>query len=112
MTKRITVHLTIAYVPLPPEKRFAYNEAHRLLHELMLKAWLARKPEEGSHTGLPQPEEGTGLPQPESLPALGDAHAGAPRQEAGVTTPPILLEKPAGVTSSPLQAQTTTGEAG
>lgn len=64
MTKKITVHFDICYVPLPPEKRFAYNEAHRLLHELMLKAWLAHKPEE-------------------SVPAQSDS-----RTEAGVTTPP------------------------
>jgi len=46
MTKKITCELRIAYVPLPPEKVFAYNEAHRLLQKLMLKAWLARKQEE------------------------------------------------------------------
>jgi hypothetical protein len=103
MTKQITVHFDICYVPLPAEKRFAYNEAHRLLHELMLKAWLARKPEESLPAEDGSPDEGrhADLPQLEAPPG------------AGVTTPPDSpFAAPAGVTSSPLQAQTTTGNAG
>jgi hypothetical protein len=118
MTKQITVHFDICYVPLPPEKRFEYNEAHRLLHELMLKAWLARKPEEGSHTGLPQPESHlaqAGSPVgADGIRLLPEALPGA-----GVTTPSTgdlhrhpPFEKPAGMASPSLQAQNTTGISG
>jgi len=102
MTKKITVHFDICYVPLPAEKRFAYNEAHRLLHKLMLKAWLARKPEESLPAEDGSPDEGrhADLPQLEAPPG------------AGITDPPILLEKPAGGSSPSLQAQTTTGISG
>jgi len=106
MTKQITVHFDICYVPLPPEKRFEYNEAHRLLHELMLKAWLARKPDEANPGSSPPAQAGSPVGAdgirllPEVLPG------------AGMTDPPILLEKPAGGSSPSLQAQTTTGKAG
>ena len=113
MTKQITVHFDICYVPLPAEKRFAYNEAHRLLHELMLKAWLARKPEEGSHTGLPRPESHLaqdGSPEEGRLTCLPQLEA---PPGAGVTTPSDPpFEKPAERSSPFLQAQTTAGISG
>jgi hypothetical protein len=35
MTKRITAHLTVEYVPLPADKYFAYVEGMRLLAEML-----------------------------------------------------------------------------
>lgn len=105
MTKRITAHLTIAYVPLPADKVFAYFEAHRILHELAVKAMLARKHDEADLGSLPPAQAGSPVrvlppPQLEALP------------RAGVTNPPDPSQAPAGASSPSLQAELLTGIAG
>jgi hypothetical protein len=90
MTKRITAHLTIQYVPLPADKYFAYVEGMRLLAEIMLARKQSHPAEDGSEPGC--------SPQP------GQIHPWA-----GVTNPPDSpFEAPAGQTSSALLAETTT----
>lgn len=36
--KEFQVEVTVSWVPLPPEKRWAYEEAWRLIFELLAKA--------------------------------------------------------------------------
>ena len=100
MTKRITAHLTIQLVPLPPEKFFAYREAMRML----LEPLFACKRDADNPSYPAQGESGEG------------SHAGLPVQihpGAGVTTPSDSpYRAPAGITSLSLQAKTTAGDAG
>jgi hypothetical protein len=93
MTKRITAHLTVKYVPLPADKYFTYVEGMRLLAE-MLAGKQSHPAEDGFEPGC-SPQPGQVHPW-----AGSDEPADSPSQE------------PAGQTSSVLLAETTTGYAG
>ena len=92
MTKRITAHLTVEYVPLPADKYFAYVEGMWLLAE-MLAGKQSPPAQDGSEPGC--------SPQP------GQVHPGACGD-----TPDSPFEVPAGQTSSALLAKLLTGAAG
>ena len=87
MTKRITAHLKIEYVPLPADKYFAYVEGMRLLAE-MLAGKQSLSAEDGSEGGSPLPHQ---------------VHPWA-----GMANLPTSFEEPAGAPSPSLQAETTT----
>jgi len=55
MPKKITVTLEVEYVPLPPERRWAYEDAQRIIRGFYRKAyelWLADQ--EKTRAGQPQ----------------------------------------------------------